>query len=263
MSRPVHYACRDLGRVEFAVGGVYRVVVYSFEGSTGPYSFDWLATGPSAVISISKGVPISGEIANPGERDIYIFEVAAGEFGYFRSTSPLPCTSDNFWRIEDSEGRTPTWLTQAFGRSCTDLGRVAFPVAGSFRLVVFSSNGSTGPYSFEWLQSNPDEVLPLVKDALTTGDVTTAGERHTYLFTVSAGEVGYFRPGSLCPSGLPLQNIHVMQIEDLTGQPLPSGIRTTCQSIGPIVFADAGRYRLIVYSRQGSTGPYSVRWTTT
>jgi len=135
--------CIDVGRVTFATAGTYQLVVKSDHGSTGDYAFSW--NGVSDHSNQLAPGRTSGRIETKGQTDSYEFTAGAGEARTF--TSDAGCSDSKVaWDIVDSTG-TAISSTPPL---CIDIGRVTFATAGTYRLMVKSEAGSTGPYAFSW-----------------------------------------------------------------------------------------------------------------
>jgi RHS repeat-associated protein len=246
-----HSVCADIGRQVFAKPGRYQLRVYSYSGGTGRYKIKWVASRADKQLALRAGEESTGSIDAPGAIDIHGFEAGAGMVGYFKAAAACDPAHALRWRVESADGKT------LLGDSaiCSDLGRMSFPKAGPYQLVVYSYNGGTGDYRMTWIPTRANQVLSLNAGDFAAGDIDMPGAEDVYSIDVKAAGEGYFRADPNCT-----QNAGVRwSIEFAVGQLANSSI---CSDIGKVVFTKPGQYRLRVYSYSGGTGRYRVSWAT-
>lgn len=236
------YVCADIGRVEFREAGTYRVIVWSYLGSTGEYSFTWEKSSDE-VGRLGSG-RTTGKISAAGEVDLYSFDVKAGEIRFFAHDEP--CTATKLgWRLLDGTGKQ----IGPFPFVCADLGRFEFPKAGSYQLAVESYEGSTGTYAFSW-NGVEDRTSPLGAGR-TSGAIDAKGQINTYTVRAKAGERRTFAADGGCKDSK-----LGWRVLDASGKQVTS-FPYICSDIGAVTFPAAGEYRLTVESYQGSVGDYA------
>jgi RHS repeat-associated protein len=144
------YICDDVGRIVFANAGTYQLVVASEGGATRNYSIAWEVSRPDRALSLQPGQTASGTIALPGAQDIWTFTVPAGTVAYFDADPSCNTASGNLlYDVQDASGAS----INGDRYICDSFGRVAFPKAGTYRLVVSSVNGATKSYTILWKDS--------------------------------------------------------------------------------------------------------------
>jgi len=237
--------CNDVGRIDFPASGRYRIRVYSVDGSTGKYQVDWKPSRPDRALTIGSGETASGDIDLPGAQDVYGFDVDAGTVAYF-AAAPDCSESDRYWLVEDEAGAAFTSTSVI----CGDIGRVAFPTAGHFRLRVYSVGGGTGRYDVTWMTSRPDKQRPLVgSDA--SGTIDLPGSRDIWTFTAAPGQSVTLTADPECDA----QDLRwVLEAADGTAVSPPS---LMCNDIGTVALPSAGDYQVVVYSDGPLTDDYS------
>ena len=243
--------CGDVGRVDFPVGGDYRVRVYSDgTGDGGEFSVIRERSRPDRTSTIAADEPRNGTIDLPGAQDVYAFDATAGTVAYFASAD---CdTSGLQWVIENADGSAASSPAVI----CGDIGRVDFTTSGHYRVRVWSVDGATGPYQVVWKQSRPDQTTAIASGETVTGDIDLPGAQDLYDFDVEGGTVAYFTAAEGCS-----HNDRYWVVEDGAGVAV-AGTSVICSDIGRVAFPAAGHYRLRIYSVDGGTGRYSVSWMT-
>ena len=246
--------CNDLGRIAFPQAGTYRVRI-SGGGAGGSYRFQWLASRPDLTQPLTADVKETGTIDKPGARDIWTMTVSAGTVAYLAADPSCDKTKSSgmVWDVTDTAG------TSLVGASviCSDIGRVVFPNAGTYRVVVTGQQKTTGPYTVEWESSRPDAVKVMTPDQTVTGTIDKPGARDIWTVTVTAGAVGYFAADPACDKSQP-QKL-TWDVTDDAGSSLV-GASYICSDIGRVVFTKAGSYRVVVSSSDGGIGGYAVQW---
>ncbi len=219
------------------------------DGIEGPTAETGTITG-----DITPGAVAQGSITAGGSRS-YSFTVPAGTVAYFAAAPDCTPGQDGSLSsyVLDADGAHFTGETDI----CSDLGRVQFTRAGTYRLVIASANGGSGPYTLTWTTSRPDVARPLTAGSTASGTIDRPGARDTYSMTVAAGTVGYFAADTAC-AAITSGRLHWYLLE-------PDGTRATgeleiCDSQGRVEFARPGTYQLVVSSYDGGTGSYRIGW---
>ncbi len=142
--------------------------------------------------------PGAGIIENPGERDTYRFNAAAGQRVYFRMMEHGQKMSSIKWKLTDPDD------TELFNTclSCGDPGVQVLRKAGDYVLTVGSdTEPATGTYRLQ-LSDVPVSPSFSVKIGDTirenmpapgAGIIERPGEKDIYRFSVAAGQRVYFR----------------------------------------------------------------------
>jgi Rieske Fe-S protein len=135
---------------------------------------------------------------------------------------------------------------------------VVFDQAGTYRIVVASSDGKTGGYSVTWQMSRPDQTKPLQAGQTATGTIDKPGAQDAWTMTVAAGTVVNLAADPACDAanGVAL----TWAVVDAEGSYVV-GSSSICTDLGAVKVPAAGTYRIIVASQNGKTGAYSFRWT--
>ena len=236
------YLCNDVGRIAFTAAGTYRLVVESYNGSTGDYAFTW-ETSTSSSGGLETG-RTTGRITSAGQVDTYAFDATAGEVRFFAHDDAC-ADSKLAWRLLDATDKQIT----GYPYLCNDLGRFQFTATGVYRLVVESYNGSTGDYAFAW-NSVTDQGSTL-SNGRTAGTIAAKGQVNTYSFDAQAGDTRTFTADSGCSDSQ-----LAWRVLDSTGRQITS-YPYICNDVGAVPISVTGTYRLVVESYNGSTGSYA------
>lgn len=144
------YICDDVGRVVFANAGTYQLVVASQSGATRNYAVTWEISRADRTLSLQPGQTASGAIELPGAKDSWTFTVPAGTVAYFDADPNCkPGAGNLLYDVEDAVGNS----IGSDRYICDSLGRVVFPKAGTYHLVVSSVDGATQSYTILWKNS--------------------------------------------------------------------------------------------------------------
>ena len=81
---------------------------------------------------------------------------------------------------------------------CADLGRVVFPAAGGYRLLVTNSGTTAESFKVTWEASRPDIVKPLQAGQTASGNIDKPGAQDVWTMTATAGEVAYLAGDPSC-----------------------------------------------------------------
>ncbi len=127
--------------------------------------------------------------------------------------------------MQDPAGNTFTGSTEI----CSDQGRVVFPAAGTYQLVVIGSPGS--------------------------GRIDAPGARDLWKFSLPAAGKVHFTPDKSCTPGR-----LTWQMQQADGGSL-SGSSDICDDLGDLTLP-AGSYQLVVISDGPGTGEYSFTSST-
>jgi RHS repeat-associated protein len=250
------YTCSDLGRMVFDKAGTYQVVVSSADGKTGSYRFTWEPSRPDQVKPIQPGQTVTGTIDLPGARDVWEMTVPAGTVAYLAADPSCDHSSETklIWNVTDASG------SSLIGSSfiCTDIGRLVFDKAGTYRLMVASSQGQTRPYSVTWVVSRPDQVRSIQPGQTATGTIDLPGARDAWTFTAQAGQTVKLQADPSCNASTTTNLIWWVAAADGSSM---VGSSFICSDLGTVTLPTAGTYRVMVASDEGKTGSYIFRWT--
>lgn len=246
--------CRDIGRVRFPAAGDYRMVVYSSDSGSGPYSLTWTASRPDKQLPLSAGQTVSGTIDLPGAQDDYLIHVTAPTVGYFRAAAGCS-TTDLWWfayrRVDNR------WTVIAEEGICSDMGRVEFDTPGDYQIVVqggIPSSTATGGYTITWAGSRPDRITALSPGRTVSGTIDLPGARDIYTMDVAAGTVVYLQAAAGCTA----DGVY-WRVEDPSTAAL-TGSERVCKDLGRMRFDRAGVYRLAIAGSEMATGSYRITW---
>jgi hypothetical protein len=136
---------------------------------------------PEPVITpIAPGEVVSGNIAIPGEIDIYTFDVVAGDRIFFDA---LTGSSFNFtWRLQPPSGAL------LFNTGFADRDTIQFSTAGVYSLIVDGSTDRLGPYTFQLWDVPVDTPQALALDTSVPGAIDIPGQTRSYTFSAAAGQ---------------------------------------------------------------------------
>jgi hypothetical protein len=250
------YTCNDIGRLVFEKAGTYHVVVASADGRTAPYQFTWEVSRPDQVKPLQSGQTASGSIDKPGAQDVWTMTVSAGTVVYLAADPACDqSTADAItWNVQDETGS----LLVGSSYICTDIGRMEFDKAGTYRIAVASSDGKTGDYSVIWKASRPDQTKPLQAGQTASGVIDKPGAQDFWAMTVPGATVVNLAADPSCDSAT--ESNLTWSVVDAAGS-LLVGNSYICTDLGAVKLPAAGTYRVRVSSSSGGTGSYSFRWT--
>ncbi len=202
---------------------------------------------------IVPGQTVSGTVA-VNSKTTYDFTVPAGTVGYF-AADPACKQDDNslIWSVQDTTGAAVIGT----GVICADLGRVVFPAAGGYRLLVTNTGTTAESFKVTWEASRPDIVKPLQAGQTASGNIDKPGAQDVWTMTATAGEVAYLAADPSCATAN--EYAILWNLGDATGAAV-IGSSYICSNLGRIVFPKTGTYRLVIASSGGKTAPYSVSW---
>ncbi|MET3803754.1 RHS repeat-associated protein [Nakamurella sp. UYEF19] len=240
--------CGDQGRVVFPTTGTYLLVVISAGGGTGAYTVSWKTSRPDVVEPLVSGATVSGDIDLPGADDVYTLAVTAGTVAYFAAAAGCadPASGPLYWYLQNPDSGTLTGASDV----CTDQGRVVFPTAGTYRLLVTSNQGSIGKYTISWKPSRPDLLRPLVISSTQNGRIDVPGAHDNWTFTLPTSTKLTFTATTGCVS----RNMS-WQVQKADGGTV-SGSADICSDLGDLT-PPAGSYQLSVSGYQQATADYS------
>ncbi len=214
---------------------------------------------------VSPGVPLlgAGEVAAPGELDVYTFEAVGGER---INLANLPMEGDcpelgMSWSLAHRGSADPPLFSNLPMDDCADFNATYYPLeAGTWVLTV---SGATGTYSFQLAQ--PDEFPLQIGDVVSPGEpspgagvIASSKELDLYTFEAGGGErinLANLPVEGNCPApGMSWSLVHRESGESLLDEPMDD-----CKSYDatgePL---EAGTWVLTVY---GTTGTYSFQIT--
>jgi SIR2-like domain len=251
--------------------GPYTLTVYGKEGATGDYRFALLPIAEQH-FSIAVGdtvrdgepKPGAGELAEPGELDVYSFR------GEGKTMSPIsqqvagscPSFGTIGWKlVHEASGETvfDRWMlcSEPFGPFGQTLKR------GAYTLTVYGSKGVTGPYRFTLLLVTEQRFSIAVGDTVRdgeprpgAGELAEPGELDVYSFGGKGRTVRLVSQpvAGSCPS---FGTIGWKLVEEASGETVFDRWMLCGEPFGDEGYRlKAGGYTLIVYAAEGGTGRY-------
>jgi hypothetical protein len=190
-------------------------------------------------------VAFDGTIAEPDATAEHPVTLTAGQVVYIAGLGECASTVD--YHLATPSG------SQLGGSPyvCDDVGRVVAPETGTYRLVVESFSGGTGPYHIEMTPVPADVTVPIVPGQPVSGEITRSGEHHQYTFAAPAGDVVYLRGDGPCGGGAVYR-----LLTPSAGQ--LGGVPYVCDDIGRQVLPESGTYTMQVESYDGGIGVYDL-----
>ncbi len=216
-----------------------------------------VATGNGSISGdITPGQTVSGNLSAGASKD-YSFTVPAGAVAYFAAAPGCTAPADLRYRVQDDQGVAVTGAESV----CSDLGRVRFDKAGTYRLHISGDSGASGPYAVVWKASRPDTSRPLAAGGTLNGTIDLPGAYDYATLTVTAGTVAYFAADSSCTAPTdPNQGALRWSVINPAGLSF-TGSSSVCDDLGRVRFTQDGVYQLVITSENGGTGRYSVSWS--
>jgi len=192
-----------------SAGGTYWLAVGGADSNaadaTVGYQFT-LHQVPDLAQLLTLGAPVSGNIALPGQDQVYTFSLAAATQLAFTS---LSSRSDVNWSLTGPSGKLVDQRTFAQGD-----GNALVAPAGDYTLRVSSQNGATGAFGF-FLQDLAQAAAVTVGDEIS-GSVGPDQPSVAYRFSADAGDQVDLSSLSSTASG-------TWRIIDLYGRTVASG----------------------------------------
>jgi len=236
---PRSSATRDAGPFRLA-GGTYALEI-DMRGDGGGSYLLHLVSPSDATTAVSIGDTVSGSIANPGDRQRYVFDAAAGDRILLDvlASSSIHGTD---WSLTDAYGRELLPLTTAL----TDAGPFVLD-AGAHTILVDGEGGETSTFEFHVRRTSVTTTAVAMGD--TVADEIEPGDRDEFTFDAVPGQI--LRLDQITTSNLFGLN---WQLEDEVGRAvLP---RTShLLDVTPMTL-QGGSYTLAVVGEGGASGTY-------
>ena len=225
--------------------GSYTLTV----NSAADYSFQLFDLNTAT--EIDYGAPVSGELVQANQADIYRFNATAGDEVIIDFTDASDTVAPDF-RLHDPLGREVF-----FGRTLTPSTPLQLELAGVYTLVVEGgiSDVDIDTYSFAVELQGNTPVAPIAGTAVAlstdiSGAIDIADETDVYLFEITEHTLVGF--DSLTNTRDFFWNIYG-PTGRLAGNRLTSDVNVAVLDLRP------GSYRLEVSGSSGTTGDYTVR----
>lgn len=187
-----------------------------------------VAGEPVNAKGFGPGLSVSGAVRND-QPVSYEFTANAGQVADIRSVC-TPSGNNVTYTLSSSTGLFADPVGAVDG--CTNLGRVAFAIDGSYRLVI---NGD-GQYGITW-RATPGDVRRNLNQTASNAGHVSAGTRHYLAFTVVAGQTWTFTPDGACNQ----VNGFEWSVVDASGALNDRGIYDGCNPMGPFTL-EPGQY---------------------
>ena len=211
----------------------------------GNYSFRFLDLAATAV-AVTPGTPVNQTLSSPRETQVYKFSATAGDAVYLDSQL-WTGTSSAVWRLIGPYGTEVI----ASGDLNQDLGPLTLAVNGDYLLLIEPTHlQSTAPQVTFNVALGSVSSDPLTFGTVYTSNLTTAGERRGYTFTLSAPARIVF------DSHIDSSQIAWSLSSAATGA-LYSDVPSNDD--GQVLNLPAGSYTLTVYGMGAATGAYAFQ----
>ena len=236
----------DAGTFELTETGTYSLEVLDFGTATGTYSFIiWETTTDTTAISIES--PVSGDIDEPGDIDLFTFTASSGQSLFFQSTDWESAALN--WRCFAPSGDQ---LFQA-GISSSN-GPFELTESGTYTVQVLDFGDAVGTFSFTVWETNTDSSA-IALETLVSGEIEDPGDNDLYTFSGTAGQSLFFQTTEWETAALNWRCF------DPNGDQLfQSGISS---DRGPFELTESGTYTLEFRDFGAATGTYSfIVWET-
>ena len=243
-----------LANITATQGGAYSVLVTNAFGFAQSVTGIVTVTFPIALDTVvSNGAPFAGagNLESPGAQDVYNFTAPASGVVYMNVSSAF---NRLFWSLTAPDG-TAVFTGRYLPNN--DIRRLALPLPGTYRLVVYNDSGITGSYAFSVNTVTDQSFTISMGDTVTNGvpqigagNLELPGAQDGYQFTATSNSVVVFNVNSafnrlfwtlIAPDGSTVFNGRYMPNNDVGHLQLPM----------------TGAYRLLVYNDSGITGTYS------
>ena len=215
---------------EFTLGsdGLYTLVLDGSNTSgTVDYSFQLFDTTPT-ITELSLDTVVTGNIAQPGAKDVFTFEGTAGQRLYFDGLDNgsnvlaelLSPTGSRLFNVFNGSNNAPVTLIET----------------GSYQLVLDITGDTTDSYSFRLADIGAAPVLEL--GTTVSGTLDPGIESELFQFTATAGQSFFFN--SLAASASSSWNLYGPGNQYITGSSLSSDRAFTLESAGTYLLALEG-----------------------
>ncbi len=230
----------------FDRAGSYTLLLRGNNGST-PIEYGFEIITPDILTApVALDTPISGEIGEKGERDLYTFEGRAGQVLFLDSLS--------------SNAGIRATLTNAYGSAtglngvtlAQDLNRQPFVLAedGIYQLEIDGTQATTGDYHFQLLDLREKPLL--APSSLESG--TLAPDRvQVFQIEGTGGDRLYFDRQSSSRDAI--WRFYGPSLNLLEDRRFNSDFETVLES--------SGTYYLLVHNELASASDYSIQWVPT
>ena len=177
----------DVGPTTLDYDGSYTLLVEGRRHETVASSYSFVMHRVADdLAAMTLGTPIEGEIALPGQGDVYTLELAAATRVYFDARTNA---SDFRWSLNGPRGGIVS--EQRFNQSDAANGATVLDlVAGMYQLSVQTTGDTTGAYGFELIDLAAAALL--VPGEAVSGTLEPANRTHAYRFDALAGSRYYF-----------------------------------------------------------------------
>jgi hypothetical protein len=206
------------------------------------------------------GGSVAGTIDEPGARDVYTYDLHAGDLLYLDGVAACGATTAAKYQLYDAVGNPQLGFDVDV---CEDWGRVAVPTDGRYELVVQSDHGGIGPYSILVTGIRPDGGGVVESGGTAAGTIDVAGAIDRWTFEAPVGATVVLTPQLECVDGLKY-DVYAPGTESTEiGSAHP-----ICEPTDPFVVTSGGQHTIWVGSTgAASTGPatgaYSLLLTIT
>jgi serine/threonine-protein kinase len=222
---------------------------------------------PPAPVALELGGVGEGEIAVPGELDVFTFEAAGGE-QVILDVQPIDdeCPVEGMaWRLTHVESGTEVFDETIF--DCAEpFDEDGYTLeAGTYEVTVYAADGATGAYRFLFAPVVVQEFATELGDVISpdepapgAGEISEPGEVDVFTFDAEAGEQVFFdvqEIGGECPGvDMAWKLVHVESDSEVFDEEIfdcadPSGEEG-------LTLEQGGSYALVVYGAGGVTGTY-------
>jgi hypothetical protein len=294
-SRDLSGCSLDAGTITLPASGVYRVRVFGMSGATGTYAMKiWDVPTPVAVPltlnqTISNGAPAAGagNIARPGQFDVFSLTLTAGQRLYADGANPCGFGfQDLRWRLtRDSDQAvifpvSTSSNTGGFLSGCSlDVGQITIPTSGAYTLTVFGFDDDTGTYTATLWDATPPAPVALTLNQTISNGVPSAGrgniewpgQTDVFSLSLSAGQQIYADGANPC--GFGFQDLRWRLTRD-SDQAVIFPVSTSSNTqgdlsgcsldVGPITIPTTGAYTLTVFGFDSAIGTYTATlWAVT
>lgn len=238
---------RDLASL--TLGGRYTLAIEGAANNDTPENYSFSVSSVNDVQApLTLNATTSGTIAKPGQRDTYIFTLAAPTSVYFDSLSD---DANLTWSLTGPRGveRGPTAFNASDAGAAGTTGSVLNLVAGDYRLNVSGTGDHTGDFGFR-LSSLPSGSNVALGQPITA-TLDTANATQFYKFGVSALDNITINPRSVSGE-TPYWRLFDGYGRQIWAADVGAGSQTIASAPG------AGTYTLAIEGRVSATTPAVV-----
>ena len=220
------------GAITLAATGSYTLTIRGQGSQTGDYGFAIYDIPTPVATPITLGQTVDGEIAMPGEYDVYTFSGSPGQMLYF--DMPYDYAWYLSWSLTSPSG------VHVFDSNSPEQGPIALTESGQYTLVVDGALDNVLPYQFTVQEVPTSSATPIMLGETVSGELVEPGEYDVYTLDATAGQLLYFNAPNYGGEG---DSVRWRLVAPSGAQLFESD---EFASRGPLTLTESGQYILVI-----------------